>query len=59
LPYALPAEDAAIHHIYKEWKRNYDSGNAAGVAALYAGNAPYLAQHFVTGIVQGRATIQA
>jgi ketosteroid isomerase-like protein len=53
------ADVNAIRRIPVLWKNNYNSGNAAGVAALYAENADYLTQHFISGIVHGRAAIQA
>jgi ketosteroid isomerase-like protein len=53
------ADESAIRKIPEEWKRNYNAGNATGVAALYTEAAYYLTQHFVTGIVEGRARIQA
>jgi len=56
---AVPADDAALRRIPEAWKKNYNVGNAAGVAALYAPNAIYLTQHFVTGTVEGREAIQA
>jgi uncharacterized protein (TIGR02246 family) len=41
------------------WKAAYNAGDAARVAALYADDADYLTQHYVTGVVHGRAQIQA
>jgi ketosteroid isomerase-like protein len=62
---ATPA-DATCKSIHKvarqiadDWKLGYNSGNAEKVAALYAENAYYLTQHFVSGIVKGRANIRA
>ena len=43
----------------EQWKDGYSAGEAAKVAALYAGDAYYLTQHLITGIVRGRAAIQA
>ncbi len=53
------ADVNAIRKIPVLWKNNYNSGNAAGVASLYAENADYLTQHFISGIVHGRAAIRA
>lgn len=54
------ASDAtAIRQIAEQWKNAYNSGDAAGVASLYAENADYLTQHFITGIIHGRAAIHA
>lgn len=56
---AIPQDDAALRKIPEEWKRQYNSGNAARVAALYTEDAYYLTQHFAGGIVRGSAAIQA
>jgi uncharacterized protein (TIGR02246 family) len=56
---SIPADDAALNQISKDWKEGYNSGNAAKVAALYADDAYYLTQHFATGILHGRAAMQA
>jgi uncharacterized protein (TIGR02246 family) len=53
------ADVKAIRQIAVQWKDRYNSGDAAGVASLYAENADYLTQHYITGIIHGRATIQA
>ncbi len=56
------ADQAAINaakQIVDAWKSGYNGGNAAGVAALYSEDAFYLTQHFASGIVHGRAGIQA
>ena len=53
------ADINAIRKIPVLWKNDYNSGNAAGVASLYAENADYLTQHFISGIVHGRAAIRA
>jgi len=53
------ADTSALNQIVERWKASYNDGDAAKVAALYAENAYYLTQHFVTGIVHGRAAIQA
>jgi uncharacterized protein (TIGR02246 family) len=55
----IAADDAALRRIAEQWKDGYNSGHAAAVASLYSEDATYLTQHFVTGIVQGRAAIQA
>lgn len=49
----------AIRQIAVQWKDRYNNGDASGVASLYAGNADYLTQHYITGIIHGRAAIQA
>ena len=51
--------DAVARQIAERWKDGYNSGHADQVAALYTENAYYLTQHFVTGIVHGRANIKA
>ena len=56
---AAPDDEAQLVDITQEWKRNYNAGNAAGVAALYTPEAIYLTQHYVTGVVAGRRAIQA
>jgi len=53
------ADDAALRRIADQWKDGYNSGNSAQIAALYTEDATYLTQHFATGIVHGRANIQA
>lgn len=45
--------------IVDTWKAAYNAGDAARVGALYADDADYLTQHFVAGVVHGRAQIQA
>jgi len=52
-------EQKAIEQIAQEWKEGYNSRNATQVGSLYDANAYYLTQHFATGIVHGRADIQA
>jgi uncharacterized protein (TIGR02246 family) len=54
-----PADQASIHQIAELWKEGYNQGNATKVAALYADDAFYLTQHFITGMVAGRPQIQA
>lgn len=49
----------AIHSMADEWKAGYNGGDAEKVASLYTPDADYLTQHFVTGIVHGRAAIKA
>ena len=56
---AVPADDRAIRRIAEEWRDGYNGGDAAKVAALYAEDAYYLTQHFVTGILQGRDAMKA
>ena len=51
--------NVAAQRIVEDWKAAYNNGDAAKVAALYADDAYYLTQHFVTGVVHGRADIQA
>ncbi len=51
--------DRAARQIIADWKEGYNSGDARRVANLYAEDATYLTQHFESGIVQGRANIQA
>ncbi len=53
------ADAAALNAMVERWKDGYNGGNAAQVAALYRADATYLTQHFATGIVAGRANIQA
>jgi uncharacterized protein (TIGR02246 family) len=55
----IATDDAQLRHIADEWKRGYNRGDAARVAALYKEDATYLTQHFAGGIVHGRARIQA
>lgn len=49
----------AVQQLVSRWQEGYNGGDAAKVAALYTEDAYYLTQHYVTGIVQGRARIQA
>jgi ketosteroid isomerase-like protein len=51
--------DKVARQIAGDWKDGYNSGNAEQVAALYTEDAYYLTQHFVSGIVKGRANIRA
>jgi ketosteroid isomerase-like protein len=53
------ADRKEILKIIEQWREGYNSGNAAKVAALYKEDACYLTQHYITGIVNGRAEIQA
>ena len=53
------ADQASLDQIAEQWKSAYNQGDSARVAALYTDDAYYLTQHFVTGIVHGRAAIQA
>jgi uncharacterized protein (TIGR02246 family) len=54
-----PDANRAARQIADQWKNGYNNGDAAKVASLYTEDAYYLTQHFVTGIVQGRANIRA
>ena len=54
-----PADERAVREIVEQWKDGYNAGEAAKVATLYVDDAYYLTQHFITGIVRGRAAIQA
>jgi ketosteroid isomerase-like protein len=53
------ADAKAIRQIAGQWKNGYNNGDAASVESLYADDADYLTQHFITGIIHGRAAIQA
>jgi ketosteroid isomerase-like protein len=53
------ADETSLRKVAELWKDSYNKGDAAGVAALYAEDAYYLTQHFITGILHGRARIQA
>ena len=53
------ADQASLDQIAEQWKSAYNQGDSARVAALYTDDAYYLTQHFVTGIVHGRANIRA
>lgn len=55
----LSKDYKAISDIIDQWKDGYNNGHADKVAMLYTPDAWYLTQHFITGIVQGRAAIQA
>jgi ketosteroid isomerase-like protein len=55
----LFTDDAAIRHLAEQFRDAYNRGDAAEVASLYTDNAYYLTQHFATGIVEGRKSIQA
>src|SRR5437660_2214961 len=56
---AFPEVNQAIVDIVENWKNGYNSGDPEKVAALYAPDATYLTQHFVTGVVHGRSAIKA
>jgi ketosteroid isomerase-like protein len=58
-PCSDEAAIGAAQRIVDTWKDGYNNGDAARVGALYSEDAYYLTQHFATGIVQGRARIQA
>ena len=49
----------ALQQVIDQWKQGYNDGDAAKVAGLYAEDAYYLTQHYVTGVIHGRAAIQA
>jgi ketosteroid isomerase-like protein len=53
------ADATALQGMVEQWKDGYNGGHAEQVAALYRADAYYLTQHFATGIVAGRANIQA
>ena len=55
----VAADDGALRRIPEAWKQEYNAGNAGAVAALYMPDAVYLTQHTVSGMVAGRAAIQA
>jgi uncharacterized protein (TIGR02246 family) len=55
----IASDKKEILQIIEQWREGYNSGNASKVAALYKEDAYYLTQHFITGIVKGRAAIQA
>ena len=52
-------DQSALDQIAAQWESAYNEGDATKVAALYTDDAYYLTQHFVTGIVHGRAAIRA
>ena len=56
---SVPTDDGAIRDLPERWKAAYNTGQASEVSALCSNDAYYLTQHFVTGIIQGRADIQA
>lgn len=56
---AVGGVDEAARRIAEEWKSGYNSGDVGKVTALYTEDAYYLTQHFVTGVVHGRANIKA
>lgn len=56
---SVPADDRALREIPERWKAGYNAGQASQVSALYSDDAYYLTQHYVTGVIQGRADIQA
>ncbi len=55
------AEDPGrvAQQVIAAWIAGYNGRDAGRVAALYAPDAYYLTQHYVNGIVHGRADIQA
>jgi uncharacterized protein (TIGR02246 family) len=52
-------DHTALTKIPERWRQGYNHGDAAQVARLYTEDAYYLTQHFVTGVVHGRAAIRA
>src|SRR5262249_22061345 len=52
------SEESALRDIAERWRRRIQRGDAASVGALYREDAYYLTQHFVTGILHGRPSIQ-
>jgi ketosteroid isomerase-like protein len=48
-----------MRDILERWKDAYKASQAAQVSALYTEDAYYLTQHFASGIIHGRADIQA
>lgn len=56
---ADPGASRAAQQIVDTWIAGYNGGDSARVAALYTEDAYYLTQHYVTGILHGRANIQA
>lgn len=56
---STPSDDQAIRDIPERWKAAYNAGQASQVSSLYSDDAYYLTQHFVSGIIHGRADIQA
>lgn len=51
--------DEALRAIAAEMKAAYNAAEPDRIAALYAPDATYLTQHFVSGIVHGRPAIRA
>jgi uncharacterized protein (TIGR02246 family) len=56
---SVSGDDRALRDIPERWRAAYNAGDAARVAAIYSEDAYYLTQHFVSGILHGRADIQA
>src|SRR5436305_204603 len=56
---SVAADDRAIRAVAEELKNAYNTGHPEAVAALYAPDAYYLTQHYVTGILHGRDEIHA
>jgi len=50
---------AAAQRIIDTWIDGYNSGDPDRVADLYTPDAYYLTQHYITGIIHGRARIRA
>jgi hypothetical protein len=55
---SVASDDRAIRDIHERWKTAYNADQASQVAALYVEDAYYLTQHFVSGVIHGRADIQ-
>ncbi len=53
------ADDQGLRQVAQDWKQAYNDGDSARIAALYTDDAYYLTQHFVTGVLHGRAAIRA
>ena len=56
---SVPSDDRAIGDIPERWRAAYNGGQASQVGALYTEDAYYLTQHFVSGIMHGKADIQS
>ena len=55
----IPSVAHSMQQVIDDWKSGYNSGDPDKVAVLYAEDATYLTQHFITGIVHGRPAIRA
>lgn len=54
-----PVDERAVRQVAEDWRKGYNAGDAAKVAGLYAVDAYYLTQHFVSGILHGREEMKA